>query len=287
MATFLKGQRGATGVSTAWVKPMTEAFGAGSKAVARQQRIPLVSFGKGQRKEEVAKEYPARCRGTEGILFIGVAQEKARRPRTESRCHAQSGARYPWVVQTTGYVNDDYCYAVDAAVGPCFLQLCSCFPYHGKLCLNGHEYLKRQLATAGSAFEALDNGMLRWADPARLQALAAGVDEQTIAGLRRQWLARLPHPFTAAARAAGYRYARSLLQVACSLTQVLAQPRHGRLLVEQVIREHLDLGRPDQVPLIFGRHSTKRTPGRCRTRVITEGVTPSLHVDYKHSRSKQ
>jgi hypothetical protein len=29
------------------------------------------------------------------------------------------------------------------------------------------------------------------------------------------------------------------------------------------------------------------TPGRFRTRVITEGVTPSLHVDYKRSRIKQ
>ena len=32
---------------------------------------------------------------------------------------------------------------------------------------------------------------------------------------------------------------------------------------------------------------TRRTPGRFRSRVITEGVVPSLHVDYKHSRIKQ
>jgi len=35
------------------------------------------------------------------------------------------------------------------------------------------------------------------------------------------------------------------------------------------------------------RRVTRRTPGRLRTRVITEGVTPSLHVDYKRSRIKQ
>lgn len=32
---------------------------------------------------------------------------------------------------------------------------------------------------------------------------------------------------------------------------------------------------------------TRATPGRFRARIITEGVTPSLHVDYKHSRIKQ
>ncbi|HWE63436.1 MAG TPA: hypothetical protein VHB98_17105, partial [Chloroflexota bacterium] len=222
-----------------------------------------------------------------GILFIGVAQEKARLPRTESRRQAQTGVRYPWVVETTGYVNYYYIYAVDDDCGPFFLKLCSYFPYTGRLCLNGHEYLKRQLAKEGIAFTALDNGIRSCADPTRLQALADGFDGTVIDALLRKWLARLPHPFTAADRAAGYRYALSVLQVECALTQVLDRPVQGRLLFEQIIREHLDLGRPDQVQLIFDRRVSRRTPGRFRTRVITAGVTPSLHVDYKHSRIKQ
>ena len=39
--------------------------------------------------------------------------------------------------------------------------------------------------------------------------------------------------------------------------------------------------------LIFDRRVSRRTPTRHRTRVITDGVIPSLHVDYKHSRIKQ
>jgi len=45
--------------------------------------------------------------------------------------------------------------------------------------------------------------------------------------------------------------------------------------------------RPGQVHLIFDRRVTARTPGRFRTRVITDGVVPSLHVDYKNTRIKQ
>jgi hypothetical protein len=287
VAAFLKHQRGAQVVSTALVKPMTEGFVAAMKAFGQAQGIPLVHFRKGQRKDDLAKEYLARFTGTEGVLFIGVAQEKARLPRTESRHHAETGVRYPWVVETTGYVNYFYIYAVDADCGPFFLKLCSYFPYNGRLCLNGHEYLKRQLTKEGIAFEALDNGIRSCADPTRLQALANGFDEHAIDALLRKWLARLPHPFTAAGRLAGYRYALSVLQVECALTQVLDRPVHGRLLFERIIRENLDLGRPEQVQLIFERRVTRRTPGRFRTRVITAGVTPSLHVDYKHSRIKQ
>ena len=56
------------------------------------------------------------------------------------------------------------------------------------------------------------------------------------------------------------------------------------MFFEEVIRDNLDLGRPDQVSLIFAKRVTRKTPGRFRTRVITEGVIPSIHIDYAHSR---
>jgi hypothetical protein len=45
-------------------------------------------------------------------------------------------------------------------------------------------------------------------------------------------------------RRAGYRYQLSILQSEFSLTQVLDQPRTGRIFFEEVIRENLDLGGP-------------------------------------------
>jgi hypothetical protein len=106
-----------------------------------------------------------------------------------------------------------------------------------------------------------------------------------------KWLAILPGPFTDADRAAGYRYEISVLQAEFSLTQMLDRPVSGRIFFEQVIRDNLDIGRPDQVGLVFDRHLVRKgprpTPGRFRTRVITAGVTPSLHVDYKHTTIKQ
>ena len=97
----------------------------------------------------------------------------------------------------------------------------------------------------------------------------------------------LPHPYSARDRKAGYRYQISILQAEFSLTQVLDRPVTGRMFFEEVIRENLDIGRPSQVQLIFDRRVNRRTPGKFRTRVITDGVVPSLHVDYKSTRIKQ
>jgi hypothetical protein len=67
----------------------------------------------------------------------------------------------------------------------------------------------------------------------------------------------------------------------------LDRPVTGRVFFEEVVRENLDIGRPSQVQLIFDRRVTRRTPGQFRTRVITHGVVPSLHVDYRNSHIKQ
>ena len=96
----------------------------------------------------------------------------------------------------------------------------------------------------------------------------------------RKWLRILPHPFTATDRAAGYRYDISVLQAEFSLTQMLDRPLSGRILLDEVFRENLDLGRPDHVGLVFDRRIIRKgphpTPGVFRTRVLTSGVTPSL-----------
>jgi hypothetical protein len=284
---YLRARHGAQLPSTALVAPMSAAFNERVRAFVRRTGVPLVDFRRGERKDDIAKGHLARFTGTEGVLFVGRAQEKTRVFRTEKRRNAITGRPYPWIVPSSAMVNQWYCYCVDADFGPFFLKLGSYFPYTGRLCLNGHEYAKRRLAREGIAFEALDNGLLSCADPARLQAICDELGPEHIDRLLRKWLARLPDPWSDADRDAGYGYEVSVLQAEISLTQVFDRPLAGRAFFEEVIRENLDLGRPDQVSLIFERRVTRRTPGRLRTRVITEGVTPSLHVDYKSSRIKQ
>jgi hypothetical protein len=220
-------------------------------------------------------------------VFVGKAQENTPVFRTERRRSPKTGQPYPWIVRRSAMVNNYYIYAVDRDFGPFFLKFCSYFPFNAKLCLNGHEYAKRQLAQEGIAFEALDNGILKCADRKRLQTICNGLSAAKIDALLRKWLRLLPHPFTAADRKAGYRYDVSILQAEFSTTQVLDRPVHGRLFFEQVIRENLDLGRPEEIKLIFNRRIPRGTRMRFCTRVVTHGVTPSLNVYYKNARIKQ
>ena len=285
---FFRKHRKCPVASSALMAPMTKQFVKDIDSFRRAHKIPLVEFKKGERKDDVAQRYRARFKKREGIVFIGKAQEKARVFRTQQRLNPLTGRKVPWIVYSTAMVNHFYFYCMDRDFGPFFLKFCTYFPYNAKLCINGHEYVKRQL----------DQGRHRLRGPGQrhpvlrrpqtpaghLRRLSAEQDRRAAAQVAGDAAASLHAPRIAQA---GYRYDVSILQAEFSLTQVLDRPLTGRVFFEEVIRENLDIGRPDQVQLIFDRRVTKRTPGTFRTRVITEGVMPSLHVDYKHSRIKQ
>jgi hypothetical protein len=162
---FFRDHRGQPLPSAALMSPMTRSFVAMLERHIAQNALEVVFFRKGERKDEVMKERLSRFEQEEGVVFIGKAQEKTPVFRTEKRRSPKTGLPYPWIVRSTAMVNHYYVYAVDRDFGPFFLKFCSYFPFNAKLCLNGHEYAKRQLARLGIGFEALDNGVLSCAKP--------------------------------------------------------------------------------------------------------------------------
>jgi hypothetical protein len=290
---FIREHLGRPVASTAVLAERTEAFYAVIRKFAAGNGIPVVDFKPGQRKDDVMREHLARFLAegrTEGVVFIGRAQEKVRVWATTRRRDAE-GRSYPWVVRETRVVTHWYFYCRDACAGPFFIKYRGYFPYDAKLCCNGNEHAKCMAARAGIGFTPLDNGFAAVDDPAAVQAICDGFDETVVWDLAAKWAGLLPCPFTGQDAAAGCRCEASVLQAEFSLTQVLDKPVAGRIFFEELIRDNLDIGRPDKAGLIFGRRIIRKgpraTPGQFRTRVLTEGVVPTLHIDYKHSKIKQ
>jgi hypothetical protein len=286
---FLRDHLGHPIPSPALFAPMLDRFVRGIKTYASTQQIPLIEFERGQRKDDVVADYRARRSLTDGVVVIGVAQEKMRAFKAHKRSGPQGGVTFDFSRQSVA-VNHDYFYVQDPEWGPAFLKFGTYLPYPIKLCVNGHEWVKQQLRRADVAFDSLDNGFLACVDPARLQTICDQLGPADVPAFFDRWTARLPTPLTAVDRAAGYTHRLALQQVEVSFTQVFARPVQGRHFFEAVIRENLDLGRPDRVGLLFPPRITRRTPAPTwgyRTRVITEGVEPSLHIEYKSSHVKQ
>jgi hypothetical protein len=249
-----------------------------------------VHFTKGEDKEKYARRYleAAAREGGSRVVLIGIAQEKASAWRSWPT-KGQEKARHPhmeWGRQMA-FVNHFYFYLWDAEWGGAFWKTNTYAPFPIWIWLNGHEWAKRQLEKAGIAYVALDNGFRSCADPAALQKICDRLGAAAYRSFFQRWVRRLPSPFTPADVRAGYVYASAFRQFEMSETCVFDRPQAGRSWFEGVIRDHLDIGRPHHIQLIFDRRINRRTPGVFRTRVLTRGVDPTLCCYYKSSRIKQ
>ena len=132
---FFVGHRGYHYASTALMDPMTKAFVADIHGFVAARGLELVSFAKGQRKDDLAQQFLATFTEPEGVLFVGRAQEKAGVWHTQRRRNPATGGSYAWLVRSTAFINFFYFYCVDADFGPFFLKFSTYFPYTAKLCL--------------------------------------------------------------------------------------------------------------------------------------------------------
>ena len=124
VACFFRFHRGNQFASSALMDPISKTFVAALEAFARQEKIPVIAFRKGQRKDDVAAEQRKKSQKTEGVVFLGKAQEKTPVFRTERRRNEKTGGTYPWLVRSTAMVNFYICcvrserYNINAIVPP-------------------------------------------------------------------------------------------------------------------------------------------------------------------------
>jgi hypothetical protein len=258
---------------------------------AKAQRVAVHYFAKGENKEQLARpllDAAAKQGGDGRVVLIGIAQEQAsvwRWWKAKGHQH-RSYPHMEWGRQMA-FVHHCYFYLWDPEWGGAFWKTNAYAPFPVWIWLNGHEWANRQLDKAGVVYQALDNGFGACDDPAALQRSCDRLGTGAVKQFFWRWQQRLPSPLTRADLKAGYRYELAVRQFEVSDTRVFDRPAAGRAFFEGLIRDHLDLGRPSQVALIFDRTITRGTPGAFRTKVITKGVDPQLVCYDKSSRIKQ
>jgi hypothetical protein len=286
---FLREHLGNLIPSPALFRPLHERFVGDIHRFVKTEGLEMVQFKRGERKDDIANAHRANFDKSHGVVFIGVAQEKASSFKAQKVKGPNGGVGFDFSRQWVA-VNHYYFYLQDRNWGPAFIKIGTYLPYPVKLCLNGHEWAKQRLRREGIGFESLDNGFLSCEQPERLQRICDELNGTHVQAFFDDWSCHLPWPLTLKDRNAGYDHRLSIWQCEVSLTQVFNRPVQGRHFFEEVIRENIDLGRPERVSLAFPTQFNRRTPSPLRgyrTRVITSGVNPSIHIEYKQSHVKQ
>lgn len=257
--------------------------------------LEVVRFRRGDSKETIARRHQlaAAAEDRPGVVLVGKAQERTDIWRgwvdKDSPLSFRTHPHFAFSRQSA-MPDHWYFYLWDREWGPALIKLATYAPYGLWVMCNGHEWAKRQLAAAGIGFDELDNGLWHVEDPAVAQRICSRLGSGHLRSLIDRWLPFLPSPLTAADHRAGYRWAFSVRQLEIADTAVFDRPALARAWFEAAIRDHVDLGRPDKVRVVFDRQLRLRgknqTPGSFSTQVITPGTRARIEIRYKTSGAK-
>ena len=292
---FFHDHRGKPIVSPALFEPIGEKFRRDVRAWAQANGIPLIRFAAGDRKADVMASYldAAAATGRSQVVAVGCAQEFQRVWTARKRATDPGACPQFSFTKEQRRVSVFYVYIFDEQMGPGFIKICSYFPYPVKVWVNGHEWAKRQAMAAGLGFTALSNGFATCQDPAALQAICDRFGPGTVQVWFERWMARIPLPLDDADRDAGYWWELSMRQVETSRTLVFDGDVHARAFFEALLCENMDLGRPENVELLFRRGQPKGRPaapparGGFKTAIDRYCHMVTINVFYKNSRVKQ
>ena len=292
---FFNDHRGKRIVSPALFEPIGAKFRKDMGDWAQANGVPVIRFTAGQRKAEVMAPYleAAAVAGRSQVVAVGCAQEFQLAWTARKRDTDPGGCPQFSFTKEQRRVSVFYIYIFDERMGPGFIKICTYFPYPVKAWVNGHEWAKRQAVAAGIGFTALSNGFASCDDPAGLQAICDRFGPGTVQVWFERWMARLPLPLTDADRDAGYWWELSMRQTETSRTLVFDGDVHARAFFEALLCENMDLGRPENVELLFrrgqrlGRPTIPPPGGGFKTKIDRYCDLVTLNVFYRNSRLKQ
>jgi hypothetical protein len=257
----------------------------GVEHYADQHQIPIVrpqDFSEERRENWVDDYFPNRA-DPFGLGVILTSRENAR------MAIAEKSTPKPRIDLKNRFVEQYYFSLNDPEFGRAFLRIGPSFPPTSRLCINGHEWLARQLTKEQIAFTQCGNAFVECANPQRLHELADQFSHEHIGPFAHRWLAQLVPTLTPAAQrrqGSGFRLFVSQVEY-CDhrifQERAALDRRHERLL-----DANRTLGRPDRRAFIYGRRFTEKTVEGIKTRITDyEEIKPVIRSDFKRTAIKQ
>jgi hypothetical protein len=149
-----------------FVEQQSELLVTNAKDVAAQHGAPYLYLQGRHRKEDLVRQQIRERRLSDGLVCVLCCQETCRTVKL------RYGDGRPRLVFTRRPQRVLYFYFLDPQFGLRHVRLQSWFPFTTQVCVNGHDWLARQLHDAGLGFVQHDNAFTQLDDPARAQAFA-------------------------------------------------------------------------------------------------------------------
>jgi hypothetical protein len=252
-------------LENAYLMRLAGRFSRRIRGYAKAHDIPVIDCPAGQRKHDLAEEYLAKTKVTEGLFLVLVGRAQAPVWDVSPKHHIERKKPMP-------YVNHYSFHILDCDCGHLTIKISGHPPFPAQVILNGHEYVACHARQAGIVFTKEGNCFTTISDATGLAKIAETLSEHRAVGRLSQVCERWIYNCVCFAldfdeqKRSGFRYQYSNYQIEYSRNLVFEVGGH----MDQVFQALIDRSRapldPNTIKTILGykqrpkyRRRTKRS----------------------------
>ena len=225
-------------LENAYLMRMAGRFSRRVRGYAKAHDIPLIDCSVGQRKHDLAEEYLAKTRITEGLFLVLVGRAPAPVWDVSAHHHIERKKPMPYVNRYSFHIRDrDW--------GHLTIKISGHPPFPAQVILNGHEYVACQARKAGIVFTKEGNCFTTISDAVGLAKIADTLSEHRAIGRLSQVCERWIYTCVCFAldfdeqKRSGFRYQYSNYQIEYSRNLIFELGGH----MDQVFQALIDRSR--------------------------------------------
>jgi hypothetical protein len=269
-------------LENAYLMRLAGRFSRRLRGYAKAHDIPVIDCSAGQRKHDLAEEYLAKTKVTQGLFLVLVGRAQAPVWTVGANHHIERKKPFP-------YVNHYSFHVLDRDWGHLTIKISGHPPFPAQVMLNGHEYVACQARKAGISFTKQGNCFTTISDAAALAKIADTLSEHRAIGRLSQVCERWIYACLCFAldfdeqKRTGFRYQYSNYQIEYSRNLVFQVGAH----MDQVFQALIDRSRAPldlkTIKTILGyRHRPKNRRRPAKWEVAVERPVYDLTIFKLH-----
>ncbi len=221
-----------------------------------------VNGGKnGAKLEYVQKQYANKIKRKGNFIYCIIANMERTQSFTTRNFPKKDGGTYDKVYKCSKIVKHYYVYFHDHLLGgPCYLKLCTYFPFNSEFYFNGHNAIRLKLDAQGVKYRMKDNSFTWAEDLGTINKIAFSLSGRQIQERINYWMQRLfkfdKGKYSTCPRPLHHDWYCSQVEVCSNI--IFKSSRFGTSVFERILDKFMRIGQPDSLVQIFQKRKTSK-----------------------------
>ena len=248
---------------------------------SKKHDIPLIWWRSvnggtnGAKLHYVEKHHMKRFKGKCNFTYCILMDNENTKTFTSREFFTEAGRKHHKIYRVKKPVKHYYIYFHDKVIGgPCYLKICSYFPFTCQFYFNGHNYVRHRLEQQRISYTMKGNAFTSVSNPEVLQKVSEEITGRMIQQRIHYWMNRFfkfDHG-KYSTRSKYFKHEWYMGQVEICSNVIFKSSRYCTNLFDRLIDKFHRLGMPDSISRIFNKRFTRRHKSKTTCRLYEENA---------------